>query len=99
MASYRTGDHEALATLTDVIATAHPHLAERGAFVEVNHPVRGKVRVTTAPFKLSSSPIGPSGDAPYRPGEHSVKVLVDVLGYTPERVDDLIQAGVDFTPR
>lgn len=85
--------------LTPEEVVAHPHLAAREAFPEVNHPVRGKVKVTTAPIKLSSATIGPAGEAPYRAGENSVQVLRDVLGYGAEQIEQLVRARAVFTPR
>lgn len=84
--------------LTPAEVIAHPHLAARQAFPEVGHPVRGKVRVTGTPFNLSSGPVGPAGEAPYRPGEDSVRVLANLLGYTPEKIERLIRAGVVGSP-
>lgn len=85
--------------LTPEEVVAHPHLAAREAFPEVNHPVRGKVKVTTAPIKLSSGPVGPAGEAPYRAGENSMEVLADVLGYRPDQIEHLVRVGAVFTPR
>ncbi len=85
--------------LTPAEMAAHPHLAERAAFALVNHPTRGKVKVTTAPFKFSRAPIRPAGDAPYRAGEDSAKVLTDLLGYSPERIERLVRAGAVSLPR
>lgn len=99
MDALRAGRVPCAPVLTPQEVVAHPHLAARGAFSDVPHPARGKVRVTNAPFRLSSGPIGPAGEAPYRPGEHSVKVLADLLGYRMEQIEDLIQAGAVFAPR
>jgi crotonobetainyl-CoA:carnitine CoA-transferase CaiB-like acyl-CoA transferase len=65
----------------------------------VNHPTRGKVRVTSPPFKLSSGEIGPAGEAPYRAGEDGVKVLRELVGYTDQRVQELVRAGAVVPPR
>jgi crotonobetainyl-CoA:carnitine CoA-transferase CaiB-like acyl-CoA transferase len=45
------------------IAT-HPHLEERGYFVNVDHPVLGTVRTMNAPVRLPASPGGPREPAP-----------------------------------
>lgn len=84
--------------LTPEEVVAHPHLADRGAFPTVGHPVRGGVRITNTPFKLSSASIGPQGDAPYRPGEHSRAVLSEFLGYADDAIDGLIRAGAVSLP-
>ncbi len=72
---------------------AHPHLADRRAFPEVDHPTRGRVRVTGAPFQVDGRPVGPAAPAPYRVGEHTRAVLADVLGYVPERIEELRALG------
>jgi CoA:oxalate CoA-transferase len=68
---------------------AHPHLTERRAFPEIEHPGRGKVRITAVPFHIDSRPVTPRGGAPYRVGEHTRGVLSDVLGYSKERIEEL----------
>jgi CoA:oxalate CoA-transferase len=71
----------------------HPHLAARGAFPSVPHPGRGSVRVTATPFHVDGHPSVPGGPAPYRVGEHTRQVLRDILGYNPERIAELEEAG------
>ncbi|MFQ5828785.1 MAG: CaiB/BaiF CoA transferase family protein [Candidatus Methylomirabilia bacterium] len=95
----RAGRIPCAPVLTPAEVTAHPHLAERGAFVAVEHPTRGSVRITNTPFKLSSGPVGPAGGAPYRPGEDGVSVLSELLGYAPDRIEELINTGAVSTPQ
>lgn len=76
----------------------HPHLAERRAFPEVEHPTRGTVRVTATPFFVDGAPTHPSRPAPYRVGEHTRVVLAEMLGYTEERIAALHQLGVIGMP-
>ena len=73
---------------------AHPHLAHRGAFPTVPHPVRGTARVTATPFQLDGKAVVPSGPVPYRIGEHTLEVLRDWLGYSQQRVDALASQKV-----
>jgi crotonobetainyl-CoA:carnitine CoA-transferase CaiB-like acyl-CoA transferase len=70
-----------------------PHLRERGAFPSVAHPTRGAVRITASPFHLDGAPMAPRGPAPYRPGEDTRAVLVDVLGYDAARITRLACGG------
>lgn len=84
--------------LTPEEVVAHPHLAARETFPTVPHPARGAVRIINTPFRLSNSPVGPQGEAPYRPGEHSRAVLSELLGYTPEAIERLIGAGAVAVP-
>jgi crotonobetainyl-CoA:carnitine CoA-transferase CaiB-like acyl-CoA transferase len=77
---------------------ALPHLAERQAFPGIAHPARGRVRVTATPFHLDGRPIAPRGPAPYRAGEHTREVLGEVLGYSAERIEELLRHGAIATP-
>jgi benzylsuccinate CoA-transferase BbsF subunit len=54
-------------------AAEHPHLEERGYFVELEHPELGRFRVLGAPFKLPASPGGPTTAAPLL-GQHDAEV-------------------------
>ena len=83
----------ASAVLSPAEVMAHPHLAERQAFPEIEHPGRGKVRITAVPFHVDSRPVKPRGGAPYRVGEHTRALLGDVLGYSKERVEELLRLG------
>ena len=69
------------------------HLDARGAFPEVPHPARGKVRVTATPFHVDGRPSAPTAPAPYRIGEHTHRVLAGLLGYPREKIADLEAAG------
>lgn len=73
---------------------AHPQLAARAAFPEVDHAARGKVRVTATPFHVDGQPSHPSGPAPYRIGEHTAQVMEQLLGYSPEQITELAQQKV-----
>ena len=84
--------------LTPEEVVAHPHLEARHAFAEVPHPGRGHVTVTATPFHLDGHALAPRGGAPYRAGEDTRHVLGEVLGYSAERIDALLQAGVVHAP-
>jgi crotonobetainyl-CoA:carnitine CoA-transferase CaiB-like acyl-CoA transferase len=73
---------------------ALPHLEARGAFPEVPHPGRGKVRVTATPFQVDGHPTAPAAGAPHRIGEHTREVLGSLLGYSAARIEELAAAGV-----
>lgn len=66
----------------------HPHMAARSAFPEIDHPARGRVRVTALPFHVDNRPVAPGGPAPYRVGQHTRQVLTG-LGYSAERIEAL----------
>ncbi len=75
-----------------------PHLEARAAFPTVPHPTYGPVRITASPFHVDGEAIAPAGPAPYRPGEDTRAVLADVLGYGPDRIDDLARRGAVSGP-
>jgi crotonobetainyl-CoA:carnitine CoA-transferase CaiB-like acyl-CoA transferase len=52
----------------------HPHLHERGYFVDVEHPELGVLPHLGAPFKLPASPGGPTRPAPLL-GQHDEQIL------------------------
>ena len=87
----------AATVLSPAEVVAHPHLAERQAFPEIEHPGRGKVRITAVPFHVDSRPVKPRGGAPYRVGEHTRPVLTDLLGYSRERIEELARLGAIAT--
>jgi crotonobetainyl-CoA:carnitine CoA-transferase CaiB-like acyl-CoA transferase len=76
----------------------HPHLAARLAFPEIDHPGRGRVRVTALPFHVDGDPIAPGGPAPYRVGQHTREVLTGLLGYSDERIQALQSLRVIEVP-
>jgi CoA:oxalate CoA-transferase len=78
---------------------AHPQLASRGAFPEVAHPHRGPVRVTAAPFQVDRRVSAPAGPAPHRVGEHTRRVLGELLGYSAQRIDALEREGAVASAR
>ena len=80
----------------DVIA--EPHLAARQFFPAVPHPGRGTVRVTGSPYHVDGEPLGPRGPAAYRVGEHTRAVLGELLGYSDERIAELLRTRVVDAP-
>jgi crotonobetainyl-CoA:carnitine CoA-transferase CaiB-like acyl-CoA transferase len=80
------------------IVTHHPHLESRRFFASVPHPSRGTVRITGTPAHLDGQPVEPRGPAPYRVGEHTRPVLEGLLGYPPERVDEILALGAAAEP-
>jgi crotonobetainyl-CoA:carnitine CoA-transferase CaiB-like acyl-CoA transferase len=71
---------------------ADEHLAERGFFVQQEHPSAGAITLPGAPFKMSETPLEAS-PAPAR-GEANVDVLVDELGYEKGDLTILSDRGV-----
>ena len=62
-------------------------------FIEVEHPKAGKVWTTNFPVKFSKySPPHPTA-APLL-GQHNREILIDLLGYTEEQLEELRRKGV-----
>jgi len=69
------------------------HLAERGFFVEIDHPKAGKLKYPGAPCKFSSPLWQLKRPAPLL-GQHNEEVFCQRLGYTRKELVKLRQAGV-----
>lgn len=69
-----------VATVKD--AYEDPHLKARGYFVEVEHPLMGKLSYAGAPYKFSESPWQIGGHAPSI-GQHNEEIYGE-LGFTKE---------------
>ena len=79
-----------------IVATAKdsyedPHLKARGYFVEVEHPVIGKLNYAGAPYKLTESPWQNRGPAPLI-GQHNREIYGE-LGFTKEELAILKAEG------
>jgi formyl-CoA transferase len=72
--------------------TEDPHVAARHMLIDVPDPVLGSVRLVGPAFKMSGSP-EPIAKAAPRLGEHTAQVLVEMLGYSEQRVAELHAEG------
>jgi crotonobetainyl-CoA:carnitine CoA-transferase CaiB-like acyl-CoA transferase len=70
-----------------------PQLAQRGHFVELEHPKFSKVTVESWPFKLSRTPGGPRRHSPTL-GSDNAYVLETLLGYSVDEVRALAEMDV-----
>jgi crotonobetainyl-CoA:carnitine CoA-transferase CaiB-like acyl-CoA transferase len=71
-----------------------PHLLERGVWVDVEHPRRGKTRVPISPIRLhGSAPSTVERPAPLL-GQDTDRVLSELLGLTTDELATLHAAGV-----
>jgi len=70
-----------------------PHLKARDAFYRVNHPEAGTHAHVKNPLRLSKNSNGNHKPAPCL-GEHNGYVFGDLLGMTPEEVEELDRSGV-----
>jgi crotonobetainyl-CoA:carnitine CoA-transferase CaiB-like acyl-CoA transferase len=81
----------AINTLDKVVE--HPQVKARGAIVEREHPVAGKVRMVGVPVRLSETPGSVRQPAPLL-GQHTDQVLRDELGMDDAALADLHRKGV-----
>jgi crotonobetainyl-CoA:carnitine CoA-transferase CaiB-like acyl-CoA transferase len=70
-----------------------PQLRHRGHFVQLEHPVHGTTTVEGSRFRLSRTPSRIERSAPTF-GRDTYYVLGTVLGYSPELIAELAEAGV-----
>ncbi|MGL5440212.1 MAG: CaiB/BaiF CoA transferase family protein [Filifactoraceae bacterium] len=69
------------------------HIANvREMFVDMEHPVAGKVKITGNPIKMSIDKYGEPKASPGL-GEHNEEVLKEVLGYSPQEIEQLFKDG------
>jgi len=75
------------------VATAleDPQAHARAAIAQYDHATLGTVRQVASPLRLGDEPRVER--APFR-GEHTESVLAEVCGYSPERIEELAEAGV-----
>lgn len=83
--------------LTYAELVAHPQFAAVNPLVEMNHPVRGKIRSVACPVNFK----GVSHPHPVRPapiaGEHC-RMILEALGYSDQEIEDLNNAGIINIP-
>ena len=80
-----------VASSTDMLVD--PQLLHREHIVELAHPKFGKVPVERWPFRFSRTPGGPARVSPTL-GRDNAYVLENFLGYSKERVSELLDNGV-----
>lgn len=70
-----------------------PQYADRKFFVNIEHPVAGKLQYPGAPYKLSRTPWQITRPAPLL-GQHNEEVLCNRLGYTRENIKTWHESGI-----
>lgn len=78
-------------TLSEVLTD--PHYRQRGAVVRLDHPTAGPLLVPGSPLHLSDAPPLSPTPAPEL-GQHTDRVLSEILGLGPEELRSLHAAGV-----
>jgi crotonobetainyl-CoA:carnitine CoA-transferase CaiB-like acyl-CoA transferase len=69
-----------------------PHVLATGAFVDVEHPVAGRLRMPAPPIRLSATDSAVRLPPP-RHGEHGGEVLAEIAGYDDARIAALRSSG------
>ncbi|AWK84033.1 CaiB/BaiF CoA transferase family protein [Photobacterium damselae] len=73
---------------------ADPHIAKsREMFVDMTHPIAGKLKITGNPIKMSDDSYSKPQSSPLL-GEHNSEILMKFLNLTQEEVDILRSNGV-----
>jgi crotonobetainyl-CoA:carnitine CoA-transferase CaiB-like acyl-CoA transferase len=72
---------------------ADEQLAYRDFFIEIDHPLAGRLKYPGAPYKLSATPWEIRHRAPLL-GEHNEKVYSQMLGYSRQDLVSMRQAGI-----
>lgn len=80
----------AVQDISEVVAD--PSFSERGYFVELDHPVVGKLKYPGRPFIMSESPFRMERPAPLL-GQHNKEIYAE-LGYHSEDISRLAEWGV-----
>ncbi|MCF7810885.1 CoA transferase [bacterium] len=70
-----------------------PQMIHRNMIAEVPHPTIGNLKLCGIPIKYSDTPATIRRHPPLV-GEHTEEILMDVLGYDSERIDELKRDGV-----
>lgn len=71
------------------------HIIEREFFVETQHPVLGRIKIASVPWRLSDNP---AGNYSYPPllGEHNDYVFGKLLGLSSDEIERLKEARVFY---
>ena len=70
-----------------------PQLKERGFFLEIDHPLTGKLPYPGPPFNTSVPPREEPNPAPLL-GQHNTQIYRDLLGYSEDKFNHLQSVGV-----
>ena len=73
------------------------HVKGREMVAELPHPERGSFINVGCPIKLSDSPVEITRSPLL--GEHTDEILVDVLGYSQDEVDQMREGGAFSRPK
>jgi formyl-CoA transferase len=80
------------AVLNTIELLENPHLRQRRMIVDIEHPARGKISIPGCPVQLEDSPVEVKS-APLL-GQHNAEVYGQMLGLSPQQLEDLKVQGV-----
>jgi glutaryl-CoA transferase len=66
---------------------------ERDMLIQMKHPTIGDLPLVGSPLKFSETPVAYRQPPPLK-GEHTERVLIDLLGYSTAQIQDLELRGV-----
>jgi crotonobetainyl-CoA:carnitine CoA-transferase CaiB-like acyl-CoA transferase len=69
------------------------HVKARDMFVELEHPLAGKIKLINFPLKFSKTQPKLMTPAPTL-GQHNKEIIMDLIGYDEEKYNDLMKKGV-----
>jgi glutaryl-CoA transferase len=72
---------------------AEPQVAAREMLIHMKHPEIGDLKLVGLPLKFSDTPVGYKLPPP-KLGEHTKKILIDELGYSDTRIQELFKNRV-----
>jgi benzylsuccinate CoA-transferase BbsF subunit len=72
-----------------------PHVEARGKITEIEHPVMGKKKVITPPWKFSETPAQIKKASPLL-GEHNEEVFGSLLGMSREEIEKLVAEKIIY---
>jgi CoA:oxalate CoA-transferase len=70
-----------------------PHVLARDMFVELEHPLAGKIKLINFPLKFSETQPVRRTPAPVL-GEHNEELLKELMGFDDEKIDELMKKGI-----
>jgi len=74
-----------------------PHVNARDMFLEMEHPKAGKIKLVNFPVKFSETKAQVKTPAPIL-GQHNKEILTEILGYTEDKIKELISKGIISYP-
>ncbi|GAB1476473.1 CaiB/BaiF CoA-transferase family protein [Bacillota bacterium] len=81
----------AVQTLAEFVG--NPQTDELKVITKIDQPGVGEYTAVSTPIRFSKTPVNPNAEAPGFPGAHSTEVLRKYLGYSEEKIEELLNSG------